>query len=532
MPRSAETLPNVFFSNEQSENGPNQAEARLTHNCGIVGFYYFNHETAGNIAGTLDPMKRVNHRGQEGLGTAAIGFDGKVQYFKTKGLVRHNEKLFDEHRMKAQVILGHCRYSTSGESDTWQPFIDEDAEKLFHIPKEKTHKVFLIHNGNLTNPLDLKKFIPPEFHDCLRSDSHALFLALKYASGDTFEDRLNQVLPETEGAFSLILTNPETNDLYLVRDASGFRPLHYGPLKDGSGFIAASETYALSELVEYDQIQEVQYGQCLKINKNGVQEIKIDFKPVQTSFCTFEKVYLGFPSSVIFGVPVAAFRNLCGQVLAERDIEEGFIPDIVVGIKESGSIASDGYQYVMEKYLNKLAYKDDPDNQAEYFRRIDVMRNNHALYRIQNERTFIKPLGRRQAINEKFAFDPKYIKDFVAAVPDDSIVFGNTMIAIIANLRSAQIREVHVRSASPAIISRCKYGVNQEGPLIAEGRDNEQIAQILNADSVRYTTTKDMMWITQKLGAVPEQFCHACFTGKHPIQYDERKMIHTTSVLS
>ena len=109
---------------------------------------------------------------------------------------------------------------------------------------------------------------------------------------------------------------------------------------------------------------------------------------------------------------------------------------------------------------------------------------------------------------------------------DDSIVRGNTSGRIVALLREAGAREVHMRISSPPFLHPCYYGtdVDSEDKLIACSHTVEEIAEIIGVDSLGYLPVN-------RLGSLISDtpgtgFCDACFTGNYPteIPAESRKL--------
>ena len=96
-----------------------------------------------------------------------------------------------------------------------------------------------------------------------------------------------------------------------------------------------------------------------------------------------------------------------------------------------------------------------------------------------------------------------------------SIVRGTTTRGLVALVRAAGAREVHMRVSSPPITGPCYYGIdtpNRE-ELIAATHSLAEIATAIGVDSLAYLSLEGM------LGAVPggpHGFCHACFSGEYP----------------
>jgi amidophosphoribosyltransferase len=100
---------------------------------------------------------------------------------------------------------------------------------------------------------------------------------------------------------------------------------------------------------------------------------------------------------------------------------------------------------------------------------------------------------------------------------DDSIVRGTTTRGLVAMIRAAGAREVHMRVSSAPITGPCYYGIdtpNRE-ELIAANLTVDEIAKDLGVDSLGYLSLEGMLESVPVPGA-PSGFCHACFSGDYP----------------
>jgi amidophosphoribosyltransferase len=133
-------------------------------------------------------------------------------------------------------------------------------------------------------------------------------------------------------------------------------------------------------------------------------------------------------------------------------------------------------------------------------------------------RTFIQPTQamRQQGIRMKLNPLREVIAGRRLVVVDDSIVRGNTTKQIVAMLREAGAREVHMRISSPPIKWPCFYGIDMpdQDELIGARLDVEQIRAHIGADSLSYLSLDGMLASTE----IPsESFCTACFSSRYPI---------------
>ncbi len=77
---------------------------------------------------------------------------------------------------------------------------------------------------------------------------------------------------------------------------------------------------------------------------------------------------------------------------------------------------------------------------------------------------------------------------------DDSIVRGTTCKKIVAMLRDAGAREIHMRIGSPPFLWPCYYGtdVPSRENLLAYARTEEEIRDLIGADSLGFLRIEDL----------------------------------------
>ena len=122
----------------------------------------------------------------------------------------------------------------------------------------------------------------------------------------------------------------------------------------------------------------------------------------------------------------------------------------------------------------------------------------------------------------EFANGCDYLKGKKIVIVDDSVVRGTTMRKIVALLKTAEPREIHLRISSPPILSPCFYGIDMptREELIGSAKSIEQIREYLGVDSLGYLSIEGM------LSVVPQpkkNFCAACFDGKYPVAVGEKE---------
>jgi amidophosphoribosyltransferase len=98
---------------------------------------------------------------------------------------------------------------------------------------------------------------------------------------------------------------------------------------------------------------------------------------------------------------------------------------------------------------------------------------------------------------------------------DDSIVRGTTSRKIVAMIRAAGAKEVHMRISCAPTVGPCHYGVDtpRRSELIASNHSVDEIRRFIEADSLGYLSLEGMYRAVGKGGT----FCAACYTNEYPV---------------
>ena len=132
-------------------------------------------------------------------------------------------------------------------------------------------------------------------------------------------------------------------------------------------------------------------------------------------------------------------------------------------------------------------------------------------------RTFISPDQNVRNTGVQLKFNPivENLRGQRVVVVDDSIVRGTTTPRIVALLRDAGAREVHLRITSPPIVHPCYLGVDMATykELIAANLTVDQIRARVGADSLGYLNVDRLV---ESTGRERADFCLGCLTGAYP----------------
>jgi amidophosphoribosyltransferase len=458
------------------------ADAVIQHRpkdeCGV--FAVFGHPQAAEI--TFYGLYALQHRGQESAGI--VVHDGKSQKFKSHHGMGLVPQIFNEanlSKLSGTRAVGHVRYSTTGSSTI------ENAQPI--VVDCSRGQVAIGHNGNLVNANVLRHDLEARgaiFKTTV--DSEVILHLMAQPSSSAGVSSLVEAVSKVTGAFSLVVLSER--EIIGVRDSLGFRPLCIG--KVDNAWMLSSESCAFEMMPGAKFVRDVEPGEIVVIDENGLRSHKPFVKRDRLGFCIFEYVYFARPDSTLEGVNVSKVRTNMGRELARLHPVDA---DIVIPVPDSGNYAALGFS--MESGI--------PYDAA-------FVRNHYV------GRTFLNPsqIGREFGVKVKLNIIKERVAGKRVVVVDDSIVRGTTARSRVMNLRQAGAKEVHIRISCPPHRFPCHYGIDFPDPadLIANQKSLQEITKYLQADSLGYLDEAGMVRATSR----PEnKFCMACFNQKYPV---------------
>ncbi|KAB8331827.1 amidophosphoribosyltransferase [Scytonema tolypothrichoides VB-61278] len=463
------------------ENRPDKPEEA----CGVFGVYAPGEDVAKL---TYFGLYALQHRGQESAGIAT--FEGEqVNLHKDMGLV---SQVFNESTLRnlpGTLAVGHTRYSTTGSSRkvNAQPAVVET----------RLGSVALAHNGNLVNTVALREELLKNNCNLVSStDSEMIAFAIaeEINAGADWQEGCMRAFHRCQGAFSLVIGT--SKGIMGVRDPNGIRPLVIGTLGDNPvRYVLSSETCGL-DIIGAQYLRDVEPGELVWITEVGLNSFQWSQKS-KRKLCIFEMIYFARPDSVMHNESLYSYRMRIGRRLAKESPADA---DLVIGVPDSGIPAAIGYSQA-----SGIPYAEG------------LIKNRYV------GRTFIQPTQSMRESGIRMKLNP--LKDVLfgkrVIIVDDSIVRGTTSRKLVKALREAGALEVHMRISSPPVTHPCFYGIDTDtqDQLIAATTSVEDIAKLLEVDSLAYLTREGMLWSTRE---DPESFCSACFTGDYPVSVPEQ----------
>jgi amidophosphoribosyltransferase len=390
---------------------------------------------------------------------------------------------FDEEvlgQLGGDIAIGHNRYSTTGSSRAGnaQPIVVEGP----------AGRLALGHNGNIVNARELRQQLEEQGYTfTTTTDSEIIAYMILFSTRTTWPERIRHAMKRLVGAYSLVLLTEDA--LYGVRDPLGVRPLCLGKLN--GGWVISSESCALDH-IGAQFIRDIEPGEIVVINAKGLRSYKDRRNTTKRGFCIFEYIYFARPDSLISGRRVYSAREAMGASLAQ---EHPVAADMVIGVPDSATTAGIGYSQA-----SGIPFTEG------------LLKNRYV------GRTFIEPDQRIRELGVKLKFNPmpERLEGKSVVLVDDSIVRGTTTPRVIALLRRAGVKEVHMRICAPPIRHPCFLGVDMASSweLIAAYKEVPEIAEFIGADTLGYLSVERLI---ESIALPRELFCLACFTGDYPV---------------
>ncbi|NLW15020.1 MAG: amidophosphoribosyltransferase [Erysipelothrix sp.] len=444
---------------------------------GVLGIY--NVESASRAL--YYGLHTLQHRGQEGAGI--VSSDGKnLLTYKRTGMVR---SIFKENILQTLVgdmAIGHVHYPTK---ETLNP---QNIQPLTFHRSQDAFSCCL--HGDVINALQIREYLEDK-GSIFQTDSDvevfSQLLALNQKK--SFEKNLTHCLNQMEGSFGMLYVS-ETK-MVAVRDRYGLSPLVLGKLDDG--YVISSESCAFNTLGA-TYIRDIKPGEVL-IFENGSYKSLFYAKNTETHVSAMEYIYYSRPDSNIEGINVHIARKNTGKMLAK---EAGVDADIVIGVPDSALSAAHGYAE-----QTGLPYE------------MGLIKNRYI------GRTFIMPTQhlRKEGVLLKLSPVASVIEGKRIVLIDDSIVRGTTSVSIVKMLKDAGAKEIHLRIASPAIISSQFYGLDsyENNDLISKKYDKEALKDFIGVDSLEFLSVEGLQSAIGDVGLYM-----GCFNKVYPTHLYER----------
>ena len=461
-------------------------------------------------------MEKQHNRGQEGAGIGCVNLNadpGNEYMFREKALgstaiteiysrLAQKFKAFPADRLNdvdfveknvpfaGQIYMGHLRYSTTGKVGLSfiHPFLRRN--------NWRARNLCLCGNFNMTNVDEIfDKIREQGQHPRVYSDTYILLEQIGHrldresernyrdaqAKGLTGKDiteyieehmDMRNVLksssPMWDGGY-VVCGMTGSGEMFSMRDPWGVRPAFW--YKDDEVVIVTSERPVIQTAfeLEVDQVNELQPGQALIVDKEGEMSLSQIQEPKQEQACSFERVYFSRGSDR----DIYRERKELGYQLKDRIMKaiDGDVENTVFSfIPNTAEVAYYGMLDAFKDELNKKKVKaiEALGHTPSHEELVKIMSS-----RIRSEKVALKDIKLRTFITEgnsrndlaAHVYDITYgslrpYEDNLVII-DDSIVRGTTLKeSIIRILDRLHPKKIVIVSSSPQVRFPDYYGID------------------------------------------------------------------------
>jgi amidophosphoribosyltransferase len=461
-------------------------------------------------------MEKQHNRGQDGAGIANIKIDQRPGFrffsryrsikaqpvahlFKKvakkykKAQKEGKSKFRDEQWLKENVAfsgelwLGHLRYGTHGINniESVHPFLRQNnwrsrnlvmagnfnmtnVEELFNVlvelgqhPKDKVDTVTVMEK--------IGHFLDQEVQELFEKykDEYSNREVSEIIENELDLQRvLRRACKDFDGGYAMAgMTG--SGSAFVVRDPAGIRPAFY--YADDEIVVVASEKQAIKTAfnIDYGDIQEIDRGHALIINKNGEFAQKQITSPLERNSCSFERIYFSRGNDPdIYKERKQLGRLLVPQVL--KSINFDLKNTVFSYIPNTAETAFLGMMEGIQEYLIRKQKDIIVDGKPSVDSLEEIL-----SFRPRVEKIVIKDVKLRTFITDDHhrdemvahVYDTTYEvvnkgKDTLVVI-DDSIVRGTTLEkSILKMLDRLSPKKVVVVSSAPQIRFPDCYGID------------------------------------------------------------------------
>ncbi len=289
--------------------------------CGIVG--YIGPKKVVPLI--LEGLKKLEYRGYDSAGIAAVSQNGKLEIRRASGKLRNLEETLRLNPMDGLYGIGHTRWATHGRP----------TEENAHPHRDCKGEVVVVHNGIIENYLELKRALAADGHKFVtETDTEVIaHLVEKHMNGGPLEEAVRKAAKQLNGVYALAIVS--------TRDPQKIVAARFGPpavigLGDNEYFVASDIPAVLYHTRDVFFLAD---GDLAVITPQGVRLIDLEGRAIQrpVQHITWDPImaekggFKHFMQKEIFEQPRAVRDTLLGRIsldsgkvfLDEMDITEG-----------------------------------------------------------------------------------------------------------------------------------------------------------------------------------------------------------------
>ena len=301
---------------------------QLKHECGVAmirllkprTYYEQKYGTESFALNKLYLMMEKQHnRGQEGAGMACVDMDAPVgaEYmFRIKALGKDAiTEIFDHvtpEWTKAQLFMGHLRYSTTGKSglqyvhpflrrNNWRAknlclcgnFNMTNIDEIFDKMTRQGQSPRMYSDSYITLELmghRLDREVERCYNEAKQQGLHDTDITNYIERNVQISNVLSTTMADYDGGYVMCgLTG--SGEMFAMRDPWGIRPAYY--YKDDELIAVASERAVIQTTFDLtcEDVHELPAGKALIVHKNGSCALETILEAKAQAHCSFERIY-------------------------------------------------------------------------------------------------------------------------------------------------------------------------------------------------------------------------------------------------
>ena len=230
--------------------------------CGIIGIV----GTKPVTERLIDSLKRLEYRGYDSAGVAAVVVGGKVERRRAQGKIKNLEAVLVEQPLAAQNGIGHVRWATHG------------APNVGNAHPHTAGRVTLVHNGIIENFAELKaelKAAGRVFGSDTDTEVIAHLIDAELATGLEPLDAFKATLDRLTGAYALAVLIEGADNLIL--GARRGSPLVVG--KGQGEMFLGSDALAVGPFT--NRVIYLEEGDYVALDHDGARIFDVSGAPVE-----------------------------------------------------------------------------------------------------------------------------------------------------------------------------------------------------------------------------------------------------------
>jgi glucosamine--fructose-6-phosphate aminotransferase (isomerizing) len=231
--------------------------------CGIIG-YVGNKQLVPVI---LDGLKRLEYRGYDSAGIAAVDDRGRLEIRRAAGKLRNLEDAIRLNPLDGSFGIGHTRWATHGRP----------TEENAHPHRDCSGRLVVVHNGIIENYLSIKKSLQHQDHRFVtETDTEIIAHLIESAMrrGLELEEAVREACRQLTGIFALAILSADVPDTIVA--ARQGPPVVIGLGKDE--YFVASDVPAI--LYHTRDVCFLGDGEVAVLTREGVRVTDFDGHPV------------------------------------------------------------------------------------------------------------------------------------------------------------------------------------------------------------------------------------------------------------